>query len=67
MKQADNKSNVIKNLINSDLSLSEKILYFNEDNVPVGSGPLPPKVGEKLVLKFIGWLEIIYMSYRMLK
>jgi hypothetical protein len=29
------------------LSLSEKILYFNNDNQPVGSGPLPPKVGEK--------------------
>jgi hypothetical protein len=51
VKQADNKSNVIKNLINSDLSLSEKILYFNEDNVPVGSGPLPPKVGEKTSFK----------------
>ena len=43
----DNKSNAIKSQINSDLSLSEKILYFNDDNLPVGSGPLPPRVGEK--------------------
>lgn len=42
----DNKSNTIKSQLNSDLSLSEKILYFNEDNMPVGSGPLPPRVGE---------------------
>ncbi len=42
----DNKSNTIKSQLNSDLSLSEKILYFNEDNIPVGSGPLPPRVGE---------------------
>jgi len=47
IKSADNKSNVIVSQINSDLSLSEKVLYFNEDNTPVGSGPLPPKVGEK--------------------
>ena len=43
----DNRSNTIKSQINSDLSLSEKILYFNDDNLPVGSGPLPPRVGEK--------------------
>lgn len=42
----DRKSNTIRSLINSDLSLTEKILYFNEDNIPVGSGPLPPQVGE---------------------
>ncbi len=43
----DNKSNTIKSQINSDFSLNEKILYFNEDNIPVGSGPLPPRVNEK--------------------
>lgn len=41
-----NKSNTINSRINSDLSLGERILYFNDDNSPVGSGPLPPKVGE---------------------
>jgi len=43
----DNRSNTIISEINSDLNLIDKILYFNEDNLPVGSGPLPPKVGEK--------------------
>ncbi len=42
----DNRSNLIVSLINSDLNLSEKIRYFDDNNVPVGSGPLPPKVGE---------------------
>ncbi|MGI6374244.1 MAG: hypothetical protein ACOX0C_02820 [Patescibacteria group bacterium] len=41
-----NKSNVIISPFNSDLTLSERILYFNDDNLPVGTGPLPPKVGE---------------------
>ncbi|MCK5320231.1 hypothetical protein KAJ61_02480, partial [Candidatus Parcubacteria bacterium] len=42
----DNLSNTIVNIINSDLELSEAIKYFNEDNIPVGTGPHPPKVGE---------------------
>lgn len=46
-KSDENKSNTITNKINSDLSLSEEIRYFNDDNQPVGSGPLPPKVSEK--------------------
>lgn len=49
--QSDNKSNVIVNKINSDLKLSEQIKYFNDDNITVGSGPLPPKVGEKTSYK----------------
>lgn len=47
----DNRSNTIVNKINSDLSLSEKIRYFNEDNIPVGTGPLPPKAGEETSFK----------------
>ena len=47
VKSDDNKSNTIISHINSDLSLSERILYFNDDNQPVGLGALPPKVGEK--------------------
>lgn len=47
----DNKSNTIKSQINSDLSLTEKILYFNEDNIPLGSGPLPPRVNEKTTVR----------------
>lgn len=50
-KGSDNKSNTIISKINSDLSLIEQIRYFNEDNQPVGSGPLPPKVGEKTGFK----------------
>jgi len=46
-----NKSNIINTKINSDLSLLEQVRYFNDDNAPVGSGPLPPKVGEKTSLK----------------
>ena len=42
-----NRSNIINSNLNSDLSFAEKILYFDENNSPVGEGPLPPKVGEK--------------------
>jgi hypothetical protein len=37
--------------LNSDLRLQEQIRYFNDDNFPVGSGPLPPQVGEKTQFK----------------
>jgi len=47
IKGDDNKSNSITTLINSDLSLTEQIRYFNDDNNPVGYGPLPPRVDEK--------------------
>ena len=51
IKGDNNKSNTITSRINSDLSLSEEIRYFNDDNLPVGSGPLPLKVGEKTSVK----------------
>ncbi|MFW5888128.1 MAG: hypothetical protein ACOCVY_00225 [Patescibacteria group bacterium] len=47
----DNKSNEIINKINSDVNISEEIRYFDESNMPVGSGPLPPRVGEKTEFK----------------
>lgn len=50
-EDTENKSNAIVNLLNSDLSLDEEIRYFNSDNIPVGSGPLPPKVGENTDFK----------------
>ena len=53
----DNRSNVIVSKINSDLRFSEQIRYFDEDNVPVGSGPLPPKVGEKTTFKVFWRLD----------
>jgi len=51
----DNQSNTIINKINSDLKLAEQIRYFNDDNIAVGSGPLPPKVGQATSLK-VYWL-----------
>jgi len=42
----DTRSNTIINKINSDLQLDEQARYFNDDNIAVGSGPLPPKAGE---------------------
>ncbi|MBI2458930.1 MAG: hypothetical protein HYV53_00050 [Parcubacteria group bacterium] len=48
---ADSQSNTIINKINSDLNLSEQLRYFNDDNIAVGSGPLPPKVGQTTGLK----------------
>lgn len=47
----DNRSNEILNLINSDLQLEEQVRYFDEDNITVGNGPLPLKVGEKTSFK----------------
>ncbi len=41
----DTKSNTITAKLNSDLGLNEQVRYFNSDNIAVGSGPLPPKVG----------------------
>jgi hypothetical protein len=48
---SDNQSNTVLNLINSDLEFEEKVLYFTEDNLPVGSGPLPPKVDQTTKFK----------------
>ena len=47
----DNRSNTISSLINSDLNFKEQVRYFDENNLPVGNGPLPPKVGEKTGFK----------------
>ncbi len=53
----DNKSNEVEIVINSDLSLSEELRYFDENNFTVGSGPLPPKVGEETSLRFYWTLK----------
>jgi len=47
----DNRSNTITLDINSDLKLKESVMYFDENNMPVGSGPLPPEVGIKSSFK----------------
>lgn len=54
-KSNDNYSNTIISNINSDLNLKEEIRYFDEDNIVVGSGPLPPKAGEKTTFK-VYWI-----------
>ncbi len=36
----------IINSINSDLSLSAQARYYNDDNLPLGAGPITPKIGE---------------------
>jgi hypothetical protein len=51
----DNKSNNINTKINSDLNLVEKILYFDDNNTPVGFGPLPPKVDQRTSVR-VYWL-----------
>jgi len=50
-KNQDNISNTVTSRLNSDLSLQEEIRYFNSDNIPVGSGPLPPEVGAQTSFK----------------
>lgn len=40
------QSNKINFKINSDMVLQTAARYFNDDNIAVGSGPLPPRVGE---------------------
>ena len=47
----DNISNTIELKVNSDLNFYEEVRYFNEDNIPVGTGPIPPKVGETTSFK----------------
>ena len=47
----DNRSNTIVNKINSDLKFSEAVRYFSQDNIPVGTGPLPPQVGQTTTYK----------------
>lgn len=46
-----NRSNQLLIKINSDIDLDESVRYFNSDNIAVGTGPLPPKVGEVTTLK----------------
>lgn len=53
----DSMSNKIITKINSDLKLTEKVLYFDENNLSVGSGPLPPKVDQKTSFKVYWKIE----------
>ena len=40
------ESNEINSNINTDIQLKAEGRYFNDDNIPVGTGPLPPVVGQ---------------------
>ena len=64
---SDNRSNIIVNRLNSDLSISERVLYFDDDNIPVGSGPLPPEVGEKTTFRYYWTLKNTLHELRDLK
>lgn len=46
-----NRSNQLTLKVNSDVNLDEAVRYFDEDNIAVGTGPLPPKVNEITTLK----------------
>ncbi|PIR93062.1 hypothetical protein COT99_02940 [Candidatus Falkowbacteria bacterium CG10_big_fil_rev_8_21_14_0_10_43_10] len=37
----------ITSRVNSDLNFTSELRYFDRNNVSIGEGPLPPKVGEK--------------------
>lgn len=45
------RSNLLVLDLNSDVLLDEAVRYFDEDNMAVGTGPIPPKVGDRTTLK----------------
>lgn len=49
--ESNNFSNTIVCKLNSDLRLDERIRYFDDDNIPVGSGPIPFEVGKTTNLR----------------
>ncbi|BFD24944.1 MAG: hypothetical protein JST_000260 [Candidatus Parcubacteria bacterium] len=53
----DSKSNTVTTKINSDFQFTEQVLYFDENNMPVGSGPLPPVVGQETGVRVYWNLE----------
>ncbi|MFA5021600.1 MAG: hypothetical protein WC508_00765 [Patescibacteria group bacterium] len=44
-------SNEIQNNINTDIDFKVEGRYFDDDNIAVGSGPLPPVVGQKTTFR----------------
>lgn len=47
----NNRSNQLTIKLNSDVSLDEAVRYFDEDNIAVGTGPLPPQAGQTTTFK----------------
>ncbi len=52
-----NRSNQMTIKVNSDTNLDEAVRYFDEDNIAVGTGPLPPRSGETSTFKVYWKLE----------
>jgi len=48
--------NEITNNINTDIQLKIEGRYFDEDNIAVGTGPLPPVVGQKTTFRIYWYL-----------
>jgi uncharacterized repeat protein (TIGR01451 family) len=46
-----NRSNQLIVRVNSDTALDESVRYFDQDNIAVGTGPLPPQVGQTSTFK----------------
>ncbi len=46
-----NRSNQLSVKINSDISLDEAVRYFDQDNIAVGTGPLPPQANDTTTVK----------------
>jgi len=50
------ESNEINNSINTDIQLKIEGRYFNDDNIAVGTGPLPPVVGQETTFRIYWYL-----------
>jgi hypothetical protein len=46
-----NRSNQLTIKLNSDTKLDEAVRYFDQDNIAVGTGPLPPQVDQTSTFK----------------
>lgn len=47
----DLKSNLVTFSLNTDLEFNAEVRYFSNSGEPIGSGPLPPKLGEETAYK----------------
>jgi len=50
------EGNTITNNINTDIQLKVEGRYFNDDNIPVGSGPLPPVVDQTTTFRIYWYI-----------
>jgi len=46
-----NRSNQLTIKLNSDIKIDEAVRYFDQDNIAVGTGPLPPSTGQTSTFK----------------